>query len=857
MPADVCSITLTAGVSSRMPEDMRPKACCKVGALSTIDNALTTYEQAGIRKHVIVIGHAADQVMEEVTRKRRSVLFAYQSRPRGTGDAVQCALDLLAGIGPPECVLICAGDKVIAPYVLRGLLETYADYGCDLCLTAGPSESYPDAGRVVERNGRVRAIIEMPDIRTRQLAAALRSLPEAQRPATVKGLKELARGFFRDADKLAKCFPAIGEILSASPDNALVWEKVAAAAGAIPEDFDLPCGTVSTQEAANSPLANIQPYAARFGPLCEAVRNLRDENVQGERYFTDVAAMLSGSGHNVRMFRIGHPEHVMAFNNLRDLEAVRKVHAQRSLSKIHYPTLEQWANSLAHQESAERLRTAAQGLAAIIGGARQAVMVRSPGRINLMGRHVDHQGGACNLMAVDHEIAVAASPRKDDCINLWNADSAEYPDRSFTISELTTDVVWDNWLHTLHTQFVQRNIWKSAGDWVNYIKGAALRLQHRFQDRRLRGMDAFVCGNLPVAAGLSSSSALLVAAVEALIELNALNVRISEFVDLCGEGEWFVGTRGGSADHAAIKYGREKEVVSVSFFPFRILAHHPFPEECRLIVCHSGLLARKTENAWARFNSRVSCFHMAREIIKRKFPRLAPRIKHLRDVHTQTLEVSLPALYTLLSELPSDMKPDEVEAMAAEHPTVAKCLTGVDPTKNRFPVRDMALYGLAECERAARTGPLLDCRDFDRLSQMMAASHDGDRVATWAPDRQPFDSSMTDEQIQALISSAAALEPLDESGAALWQQPGAYDCSTPEIDLMVDCVTGLPGVVGAQLSGAGLGGCIMVLAHHDAVESIQDVLRERYYEPKQIEPRMFVCRPSRGSHVLTAVEIEP
>ena len=49
---------------------------------------------------------------------------------------------------------------------------------------------------------------------------------------------------------------------------------------------------------------------------------------------------------------------------------------------------------------------------------------------------------------------------------------------------------------------------QSAGDWVNYVKGAALRLQHRFPDRPLRGMDAFVIGNIPVGAGLSSSSAL-------------------------------------------------------------------------------------------------------------------------------------------------------------------------------------------------------------------------------------------------------------------------------------------------------------------------------------------------------------
>ena len=40
MPPRFCSITLAAGASSRMPEDMRPKACCRVGVRSVIDNAL-------------------------------------------------------------------------------------------------------------------------------------------------------------------------------------------------------------------------------------------------------------------------------------------------------------------------------------------------------------------------------------------------------------------------------------------------------------------------------------------------------------------------------------------------------------------------------------------------------------------------------------------------------------------------------------------------------------------------------------------------------------------------------------------------------------------------------------------------
>jgi N-acetylgalactosamine kinase len=854
MQESIYSITLAAGSSSRMPEDMRPKACCKIGAKSVIDNCLTTYESAGISNHVLVVGHAAETVMDEVTRKRSNVLFAYQGEQRGTGDAVACALDLLDGIGAPDHVVISAGDKIIAPYVVRGLIETYSASDCDFCLAAGPRESYPDSGRIITRDGLVQGILEVPDISARQMAEALRTMNDQARPATVADLAAFAAGYFPKITKLRKCMPALAEILGQPEEESLDWPRVLAAVEGLGNSFELPCGTIPVEEAAGVPLANIFVYVAAFEPLRNAIKQLGTGNVQGERYLTDVAQIMAGEGREVRLFRIGHPEHVMSFNTLPQLEEVRQVHAIQSLDQSHRVTLGEWDNYLRAQDGSDLLSKAVSALAKETSPDRPAILVRSPGRINLMGRHIDHQGGTCNLMAIDREITMAAAPRDDDRINIWNTDAENYPMRSFTIDELTHDVDWENWINTLDTQFIRRTVSMSAGDWGNYVKGAALRLQHRFRDRKLRGMDAYISGNIPVAAGLSSSSALLVATAEALIELNALNIRMSEFVDLCGEGEWFVGTRGGSADHAAIKHGRESQIVSVSFFPFRILSHHPFPAGHSLIVCHSGQSAKKTENARERFNARVACYHMAREVIKKQFPQFAPRIHQLRDVNTQNLDISLPALYGIIKSLPNELAPGEAEAMAAMHPTVEKCLAGIDASHNDFPLRDMTLFGLGECARSARAGAILDQDNLALFGNMMGISHNGDRVATWRPDRVAYDSSVPDGRIDELIAKSTSFAPLAKNNVALWQQPGAYDCSTPEIDLMVDTAVDCPGVIGAQLSGAGLGGCIMIVARDDAVEEVRKRLTDTYYTPHDIEPRIFVCRASRGSHTITSVD---
>ena len=847
MPSDVYSITLAAGAGSRMPEDMPPKPCCKVGPAPVIGHALSAYEQAGITDHVVVVGCNAEQVMDEVAATGTSALYAYQETPLGTGHAARRALEVLQKTGAPEHVLICAGDKLVDPGVFRALVEHYGASELDLCLTAGRADDYPTSGRILTRDGLVQAIIEVPDIRVRRLARTLRSLPPDEFPQTAGDLKDRVDAEVPSAKKLDTSVPELGRLLEQDSESPVRRQQVLQAIEGVEEDFSLPTGRISLDDAEAADRVNLSIYLGRFDTLWDAIRRLDTDNAQRESYITDVAHLLAADGKKVGLIEIDDPRQVMGFNTMEELRELRTVHAQRAAERATYPALERWNNLFEDGMAGCAVST----LIRHTDRRRPAVVVRSPGRVNLMGRHVDHQGGTCNLMAIDRELVLVAAPRRDDLVNLWNHQRDRYPHRSFTLGELTRSVVWDDWLQTLDSQFIQRMVSDSSGDWVNYVKGAALRLQHRFPDRQLRGMDAAVCGNVPAGAGLSSSSALVVAAAEALCELNGLNVRPREFVDLCGEGEWFVGTRGGCADHAAIKFGQRGHVIRVSFFPFQVTGTHPFPEGCSLIVAHSGQSAEKTRNARQRFNSRVACYHMARESLKKAVPAFAPRIQHLRDINTDNLDVSLPGLYRLLKNLPLDLPAEQARALARAHPTVDKCLDSETLSGDvTFPLRDVALYGLAECERSARVGDLLDAGEATTLGELMRISHDGDRICRWSPEREEFDARATDGRIDDLIRRAGLSEaPLQEEQAALWQQPGAYGCSTPEIDLMVDTALGCEGVLGAQLAGAGLGGCIMILVQEDAVDEVRDALRQNYYTPHQIEPKTFVCNPSIGSRV--------
>ncbi|NLN29198.1 MAG: galactokinase, partial [Firmicutes bacterium] len=103
----------------------------------------------------------------------------------------------------------------------------------------------------------------------------------------------------------------------------------------------------------------------------------------------------------------------------------------------------------------------------------------------------------------------------------------------------------------------------------------------------------------------------------------------------------------------------------------------------------------------------------------------------------------------------------------------------------------------------------------------------------------------------SLIDDLRSEDPERVAKAQLHLQPGGYACSTPEIDEMVDLSLQVPGVLGAQLSGAGLGGCIMVLVRSEAKEQAKQVLTERFYMPRGLTPQITESTPVMGSTLVS------
>jgi N-acetylgalactosamine kinase len=870
------------------------KVCFPIDGQAAINRALETYNACGISYHVIVVGAMAEQVMDMVAAE--NVIYVYQADQLGTAHAARQGARVLKALNDQAEVLVVAGDRLIEPQVLERFFDLFYSQDCDLAFLALPRRRPSNLGRILlHPDGSVLADVEAVDIRQRRIYREFRSQAEKGKTLSLEGMLERIREDFRD-EKAAKAFGKLWEMLikeKRSPEReealALIPEELTRFTFV---DRNGKTFNLSPEQVENAGLYNSSVYLVKTQAFEFVLEHLDRKNAQGEEYLSDMITILTqsrktdGSAFAVRALTVEDEHAVMAFNDPAELlEIEAYVQARKKQQMVptlpegaHFRRVSEWLvafrDVLAGKKSAPELRSELENVygrdeelldersrayvrllqysAEVIGGQERVLLVRSPGRVNMMGRHVDHQGGNCNLMTIGYETIIAVRPRRDDRVGLYNLDGERFPDREFSIGELVAELPWDDWISLINSEKVSHLVLSAGGDWSQYVKAAALRLQKKFAAQRLCGMDMVVSGNIPIAAGLSSSSALVVATAEAMAAVNRLNTFPSQFVDLCGQGEWFVGTRGGSADHAAIKYGQRERVVKVTFFEFAVEDVVPFPQDYALLVCDSGVKAQKTTNAKDQFNHRVACYRIGTLLIKKFFPQYAPCIQHLRDVNTRHLKVPLSWIYKILLHLPEKVTRDELRELLPKDQLEPLFDSHKAPSDGMYPIRGVVLYGLAECERSRYFADALKANNLEEIGRLMNVSHDGDRVVRLSPDGAtlPYSAPTDNNYLLDLIDDLDSGDPQRVMRAQLQWQPGSYHCSVPEIDRMVDVSLSVDDVLGAQLAGAGLGGCMMLLVHERAIPAVSGVLEKQYYGPSGKPGSILRCRPISGSNVL-------
>lgn len=503
------------------------------------------------------------------------------------------------------------------------------------------------------------------------------------------------------------------------------------------------------------------------------------------------------------------------------------------------------------------LRQCIERFAHSYGEDRNVFIVRSTGRINLLGMHVDHRGGSVNPIAIKEAFFVV-EPRDDDQVVLCDINGGQFPEESFVISECLPKgekiANWDSWCHG---ELEKRKGGPSI-TFSNYVRSAVLYFQHLCTaedgnfNPAFNGMNVMIGSNIPPAAGLSTSSCLVVAAAEAILHINNIRIDPMEFCEHCGFAEWYVGTRGGFGDHAAIKMGRCNNILHITAFPFSFQAV-PFPDDYRVVLADSQVAARKQAKAKDGFNTPLASYTFGLWLVQKNYPQYSDKIKHLRDINPETLGVSEAKILRIIKSLPESATREEILAKLPEKENDIKSIfrSHSNPAGAGYKIRQVCMYGISECIRSNLAVALLKLGDIDGFGRLITLHHDGDRVTRLRNGQMvPEEKDYSDAKMDQLIADAESGDPERAELSHIWAQPGGYNVSVPEIDILVDLATQTDGVAGAGLVGAGLGGSMIALVKAKDARALLDNLANGYYKPRGLPVGAEVVKAVGGAGIL-------
>lgn len=186
----------------------------------------------------------------------------------------------------------------------------------------------------------------------------------------------------------------------------------------------------------------------------------------------------------------------------------------------------------------------------------------APGRVNLIGEHTDYNDGFVLPAAIDRHVVLGATPRADRLVRVHAVDFGETA--TFDLEAIA---------------YSDRN------RWCNYLQGVAWALQEA--GHCLRGMDAVLSSDVPVASGLSSSAAIEVATAYAFQVLGDFALDGVQRALLCQKAEnQFVGMNCGIMDQFIVSLGRRAHALLIDC---RSLAYEsvPIPAGCSLVICNT------------------------------------------------------------------------------------------------------------------------------------------------------------------------------------------------------------------------------------------------------------------------------
>ncbi|CAG9325832.1 unnamed protein product [Blepharisma stoltei] len=451
-------------------------------------------------------------------------------------------------------------------------------------------------------------------------------------------------------------------------------------------------------------------------------------------------------------------------------------------------------------------------------GSYPGFFARAPGRVNIIGEHIDYSGYPVLPMALDRDTIMAVRRTEMRNIVIKNIQRNKFPEATFSLDQKLSDE---------HV-------------WTNYFVAGYRSVTEEIPVENRVGMLIMVDGDVPIASGLSSSASFTVCAALATLYANnpfgktsykeylpedhpkaknmledyyVASTRISkiQLAELTTRFERMVGTQCGGMDQTISILAEAGTASFIEFNPIRLEAV-PLPSGCTFVIANSLTPSPKVLTIATRYNKRVVECRIAVALIAKAFnlPIFPKTLKEIQEELGRSLEemIEIVNLHIREEEYTTAMLEETFGTLLIE---IVKDIQYSDIVLNNntsYKPRQRALHVYNEAKRVYEFKNVCQNNgDCERLGRLMTESHNSCR--------------------------------------------DLYECSSEQLETLIGlAIEG--GAIGSRLTGAGWGGCCISLVRNEQLEEMYRKML-KFYENNPLvtdDNVIFSTVPCRGACIL-------
>lgn len=540
----------------------------------------------------------------------------------------------------------------------------------------------------------------------------------------------------------------------------------------------------------------------------------------------------------------------------------------------------------------------------------QFFVVRSPGRVNIIGEHLDYSHFSVFPMAVERDMIMAvrarpASGSGPGAIRLANTDAETFPAAVIDLTasagaEVEIDAARSDWANYFRCGLTvaQRYLRGAYNTELDAADAASPAVVAAFA--KLAQMDVLVDGNIPTGSGLSSSAAFVVCSTLATILANHPGASVSKnlMVQLSMKCEQLVGVNTGGMDQAASVYGQLDHALYVSFAPRLAAVPKSFPSppadlhgsgeqaydpedyKMTFVIAHTLVTANKHETAPTNYNLRVVEVTLAALALAKSLGLAAPNsiAATASTADNSLVNLVLPPTGNLAAGTLRDVfelfkaQKKQQGSTASDDELLAELIKIVDTTlRDDYTFADLpALIASPEADPVAaeaQIARLFFTRypvSYEALKLRARARHvytETARVHAFIAALDSYDRATA--SLASYLAVVAVLGALmDDSETSMFRDFESSCAQAQQLCAVArgatDGATGTrPLAYGSRTTGAGWGGATVHLVLQKDVPRLAQVLKEKYYKANypqatdaEIEDAIIISRPANGTAIV-------